>query len=318
MLNSRRFVLPDASLHLQSIFELLQKGVTTGGWGGMMWLNESILQQIRKWRWTLMKNPRRRLTPVFIPEAVLTTHASESSWGATLRLNRMSLDCHSRFPFAVKNQSSNYRELKAEELAFTHFAPILSESRISQLQLCSDNSAVVFNENRWNAGKNLRQTFKRMWTLKEKLKIVLKAVHFLGLRNTRADALSRMERTGDNKITDEKLSWIPVVLQVSPTLDAFAAQHNHKVERWCGIGSPLGEHGLACPWNNECALTHPPVPLIPMKIKKAQKERVPEVLLLPNWKGQNWDMLLEKTPHRTFEWRNLRTVLKRRRFMRKN
>ncbi|KAH7822277.1 putative Reverse transcriptase (RNA-dependent DNA polymerase) [Monocercomonoides exilis] len=284
-LSSSRFVLPDASLHLQSIFKLLQKGVLTNGWDGMMRLNASILQQIKRWRWTLRKNPRRRLNPVFIPEAVLTTDASESSWGAILRLNRMSLDCHSRFPFAVKNQPSNFRELKAVELALTHFAPILAENRISQLQLRSDNSAVVFNVNRWNAGRNLRQTLKRIWTLKEKLKIVLRAVHLHGLRNTRADALSRLERAGDYSIADSELKEILSVLQVTPTLDAFAAQHNHKVDRWCGIGSPLGEDGLAYPWKNECVLAHPPVPLIPMTIRKAQKERVPVVLLLPNWKG---------------------------------
>ncbi|KAH7829061.1 putative Reverse transcriptase (RNA-dependent DNA polymerase) [Monocercomonoides exilis] len=310
-LSATRFVLSDASLHLQSIYKLLQKGVTTGGWDGMMKLNASILLQIRKWRWMLMKNPVRRLTPVFIPEAVLTTDASESSWGATLRLNRMSRDCHSRFPFAVKNQSSNFRELKAVELALTHFAPILAENRISQLQLRSDNSAVVFNVNRWNAGRNLRQTLKRIWTLKEKLKIVLRAVHLPGLRNTRTDALSRLERAGDYSIADSELKEILSVLQVTPTLDAFAAQHNHKVYRWCGIGSPLGEEGLAYPWKNECVLAHPPVPLIPMTIRKAQKEKVPVVLLLPNWKWQNWDVLLEKTPHRTFEWRSLRTVLRK-------
>ncbi|KAH7819752.1 uncharacterized protein MONOS_4238 [Monocercomonoides exilis] len=126
---------------------------------------------------------------------------------------------------------------------------------------------------------------KRIWTLKEKLKIVLRAVHLPGLQNTRADALSRLERAGDYSITDEDLSQILEVLQVSPTLDAIAAQHNHKVERWCGIGSPLGEDGLAYPWKNECVLAHPPIPLIPMTIRKAQKERAPVVLLLPNWKG---------------------------------
>ncbi|KAH7822459.1 uncharacterized protein MONOS_15664 [Monocercomonoides exilis] len=255
---------------------------------------------------TSSEGAKQRLADILI----MITRALQEA--RTVRIQgRMSLDCHSRFPFAVKNQSSNFRELKAVELALTHFAPILAENRISQLQLRSDNSAVVFNVNRWNAGRNLRQTLKRIWTLKEKLKIVLRAVHLPGLRNTRADALSRLERAGDYSIADSELKEILSVLQVTPTLDAFAAQHNHKVDRWCGIGSPLGEDGLAYPWKNECVLAHPPVPLIPMTIRKAQKERVPVVLLLPNWKGQNWDVLLEKTPHRTFEWRSLRTVLRK-------
>ncbi|KAH7831530.1 uncharacterized protein MONOS_11106 [Monocercomonoides exilis] len=186
-----------------------------------------------------------------------------------------------------------------------------TENRIAQLQLRSDKSSVVFNVKRWNAGRNLLQTLKRIWTLKEKLKIVLKAVHLPGFRNTRADALSRLERAGDYSIADSELKEILSVLQITPTLDAFAAQHNHKVDRWCGIGSPLGEDGLAYPWKNECVLAHPPVHLIPMTIPNAQKERVQVVLLLPNWKGQNWDVLLEKTPHQTFEWRSLRTVLRK-------
>ncbi|KAH7825808.1 uncharacterized protein MONOS_13288 [Monocercomonoides exilis] len=120
------------------------------------------------------------------------------------------------------------KEMDIEE---EHQAQTKSKSRISQLQLRSGNSAVVFNVNRWNAGRNLRPTLKRIWTLKEKLKIVLKAVHLPGLQNTRADDLPRLERAGDYSITDEDLSQILEVLHVTPTLDTFAAQHNHKVER---------------------------------------------------------------------------------------
>ncbi|KAH7828962.1 uncharacterized protein MONOS_8130 [Monocercomonoides exilis] len=113
--------------------------------------------------------------------------------------------------------------------------------------------------------------------------------------------LSRLERAGDYTKKEETFKKVISLIKVRPTLDAFAAHHNHKLERWCSIGSPMHEDGLSVPWSQECVFAHPPIPLIPMVIRKAQQERAQVVLLLPNWKGQNWEVLLRHSNFYSWE-----------------
>ncbi|KAH7825981.1 uncharacterized protein MONOS_4552 [Monocercomonoides exilis] len=115
--------------------------------------------------------------------------------------------------------------------------------------------------------------------------LTIKAQHLPGRKNHRADALSRLERAGDYEIKDEALEEVHAQLKVRPTLDAFAFKRNHKVERLCGVSSPIAEDGLTVPWSNECVLAHPQIPLIPMVIRKAQMENARAIILLPSWKG---------------------------------
>ncbi|KAH7832385.1 uncharacterized protein MONOS_12824 [Monocercomonoides exilis] len=129
----------------------------------------------------------------------------------------------------------------------------------------------------------------------------MRATHISGIKNTRADALSRLERAGDYEVRAEELLEILKIAQRTPTLDAFAASHNHKLERWCGINSPIAEDGLMVPWKGEVVLAHPPVPLIVSTIQKAKREKAQVILLLPNWRDLNWDTLLKSIPHRSWD-----------------
>ncbi|KAH7823715.1 uncharacterized protein MONOS_8955 [Monocercomonoides exilis] len=97
--------------------------------------------------------------------------------------------------------------------------------------------------------------------------------------------LSRLERAGDNEVRAEELPEILKIAQMTPTLDEFAASHNHKLERLCGINSPIAEDGLMVPWKDEVVLAYPPVRLIARTIQKAKSEKAQVILLLPNWRG---------------------------------
>ncbi|KAH7826959.1 uncharacterized protein MONOS_12258 [Monocercomonoides exilis] len=78
------------------------------------------------------------------------------------------------------------------------------------------------------------------------------------------------------------------------------AQHNHKMDKWCCVESPIAEDGLSVPCIQECVLAHSPIPLILMVIRKAQQERAQVALLLLNWKGKNWEVLLSDSNF--FSW----------------
>ncbi|KAH7832046.1 uncharacterized protein MONOS_400 [Monocercomonoides exilis] len=83
-----------------------------------------------------------------------------------------------------------------------------------------------------------------------------------------------------------------------------------EVKRWCGPGSPVCEDGLQHPWEGETVLAHPPIPLIVPVLMKAIKEKARVLLLMPDWKGQIWEPILNRM--RTFEWtwRNQADLLK--------
>ncbi|KAH7822982.1 uncharacterized protein MONOS_12113 [Monocercomonoides exilis] len=211
---------------------------------------------------------------------------------AKLRINNGILDWNAKFHKYARSKSFNYREQLAVLLALHNFSQIIRTNKISQLLLRSDNSSVVFNINRWNAVKNLSQVLRKIRKWKEATKVQMKAQHLPGTRNNRADSLSLLERAGDYTIKEKTFEKVISLTKDKPTLDAFAAYHNHKLERWCGVGSPIAEDGLSVPWSQECVFAHPPIPLIPMVIRKAQQERAQIVLLLLNWKGQNWEVLL--------------------------
>ncbi|KAH7820432.1 uncharacterized protein MONOS_11670 [Monocercomonoides exilis] len=206
-------------------------------------------------------NRQRSLQPTFIPQLVLTTVSSEHAWGATLRVNNMILDWRAK----------------------------------------SDNSSVVFNVNRWNAEKTLRPVLNKIWKWKEAKKVQMKAQHLPGARNNRADSLSRLERAGDYTIKEKTFKKVTSLTKVKPTLDAFAALQNHIMERWSSIGSPISEDRLTILWSQECFLVHPPIPLIPIVIRKAQQERAQVVQLLPNWKGWNWEVLSRESNFYSWE-----------------
>ncbi|KAH7818413.1 uncharacterized protein MONOS_8785 [Monocercomonoides exilis] len=151
----------------------------------------------------------------------------------------------------------------------TQSVPQPNEEAIVQFQ--RTNGSISFSE--WNARKRLQPVLRKLWRLKQDLGIELRASHVPGVLNTRADALSRLERAGDYEVQDEECEKIMTKLNIAPTLDAFAAQLNRKVGRWCGVGSQLAEDGLMFPWKNEVVLAHPPIPLVIPTIQKARQER---------------------------------------------
>ncbi|KAH7831031.1 uncharacterized protein MONOS_6875 [Monocercomonoides exilis] len=94
------------------------------------------------------------------------------------------------------------------------------------------------------------------------------------------------------------------------TLDAFATRYNQKVKRWCGPGSPINEDGLQHPWRGETVLAHPPIPLIVPVLMEAIKEKARVLLLMPDWKGQIWEPILNRMRTFKWTWRNHAVLLK--------
>jgi hypothetical protein len=87
VLSATRLQIPMASLHLIKLNSLKTQAVKKYGWSGKTQLNQSILGELKTWTNYIKKNTPHVLAKPILPQAVLTTDAAPSGWGATLFFN---------------------------------------------------------------------------------------------------------------------------------------------------------------------------------------------------------------------------------------
>lgn len=293
-ISATRMLYRDCSLQCARLFRALKQLVREKGWSRPGRTRKDALYDLKVWALRLRANEWRNFQPGGLPDGTLTTDASPDGMGATWRTGDRCFHFCKKFGAREREQTSNFRELLAVEKAFDHFLPLFRRERVHRLRLRSDSMVVVFIMNRGRSGPNLRALAKRIFAKLELAGMELSAEHVPGSKNSTADSLSRLERSGDYSIRREKLDEVMRWFQFPVTLDAFATATNAKVPRWCGPGSQLAEDGLEFPWKNEQVLAHPPIPLILQTLRKIEREGAQTLLLLPGWRGQVWEKDLER------------------------
>jgi ribonuclease HI len=221
-LNFLRLQFPEASLHMKALDKLKNQVVSRQSWEGQCTANPTLLGDLKWWSRATSQNLPTPLL-AWPTVATLTTDASPHGWGATLMLQDQE---HFTFGYWNQTQStwtSNAKELRAVEMAIHAFRSTLLTLRHTTVLLRSDNSAVVANINRQSAGATLAPHLLHLLTELRRLDLHLTATHIPGVTNTQADALSRMGREREYFLTEELLTHITQQLQITPTLDAFAA-----------------------------------------------------------------------------------------------
>ncbi|KAH7820278.1 uncharacterized protein MONOS_9142 [Monocercomonoides exilis] len=241
-------------------------------------MNYGVFKQISYWESRLRKEERRDLEIYSVPDAVLTTDAAPRACGAILEVNGACYHFHQPFNRRFISQSSNFKESLAVLLSLNHFEPYIKKYKMKNLILRSDNSSVVFNINRWAAGRNLIGIIRKIRRAILQMGIKVKAIYLPGILNSAADSLSRLERSGDYQITRKGMEEVQKQLNVEIEQDAFASQGNNKAQIWFGPGSPLAEDGLDVSWKYAVTLVHPAVPLILPCLRKIWREREQEQL----------------------------------------
>ncbi len=297
-LGARRFQVREASMYLTRSRELLNDAVALHGWRGRVQLLPSMLRELRWWRKRLTLNKPRQLCPFIAPKIVLTTDASPIGIGATLQYGTTTLIFTRPIPSRLHTQTSNWKELFAIHQAILHFRKHLEQLKATQLLLRSDNSTCVFDIRKWRGAPNLLPQLRKLHSLLEEMGLVVKTSHIAGLKNTTADALSRLERSGDYSIRQEVLDLLCTVMEIKPTLDPFSSLSNHKCQRFW-TRSPeekaSGTDGMTAQWSGELmTLLHPPIPLILPALKKTREEKAQALLLLPDWRGQAWEPMIQE------------------------
>jgi hypothetical protein len=291
-----RFQFPSALLYLNKMHLLLAASVRRVGWAGSVRLHRGLLGETQWWETSLRNNKPRSLDPVS-PQAILTTDASRRHWGATLEIQEETLFFHGN----LSNHnltSSNQRESMAVLLAIRSATNTLQARGVKALKLLSDNSVTIANLRRRRASTPLLRITRQIFLSLDSLGITIMPVHLPGVKNNVADALSRLELSGDYQMIPAVLSNALSLLRSKCTIDMFAAPWNAQFPRWIGWtqSSPsLPLNAMSLPWKGEIPYLFPPIALIGRVLQKLRFEGIQEaVLVVPYWPGQPWWPVLQQ------------------------
>jgi hypothetical protein len=189
--------------------------------------------------------------------------------------------------------SSNQREMLAVLRALLHFLPTLEELQIKVITLESDNMTVVHNILKAKAQTGPLPIVRALFSFTTRHQIILLPIHRPGIRNEKADALSRLEWMGDYEIQWELISPILREWKITPTIDLFATRANHKLPLYCSA-VPMDQEAFAynafsIPWAQfPWPYIHTTPTLIPLCLQRIEMEQILALIIAPMWPSQPW------------------------------
>jgi hypothetical protein len=210
-----------------------------------------------------------------------------------------------RLPGA-KPPTSNQKETTAVLQGLSYWKSILLAHHVNALMIRSDNSPTVCNLQRQGAGHSLLFATRKIFSLLLSLDIRIQVTHIPGKDNSLADALSRMDRTGDYELKTEYYLLGTRSLEVRPTIDLFANSLNHKCPIFAALPGPLATGATyvdarTAPWNEGLPYLFPPVQLVGEVIRTLLSYTAEAVLVYPEWPAQPWWSALRMGAIKTVE-----------------
>jgi hypothetical protein len=195
--------------------------------------------------------------------------------------------------------SRNKRELVAVHKAIETFLPSLKTNQWSSLKIMPDNTTTAYNINRKAAAHNLVPSTRKFLVIAGKNDLQMKADYIPVELNGTADSLSRLETAGDYSIQLKKFQNGLRYLQTTPNVDLFANKSNHLLSVYGSLKKDPKNpnnfgNALDVDWTNMCPFLHPPIPLINRVLGKFKAECQEGVIVVPDWPGQKWSILLKE------------------------
>jgi hypothetical protein len=243
-LNFLRAQIPRASLYLRTLHSALAAGVKLSGWNGWGMMPRRTISEMLFWYRNVWYNTPYGFA-ARLPQAMLTTDASEKGWGAVIQIGGVSYTTYGSYSPEHCLKSSNWRETTAVLRALLYFKPLIQQGGIRALPVRTDNMVAVFNLQRQGASESLVYETRQIFSLLQRMDVRISVTHIPGIENVMADALSRMDRVGDYGLGKEWYERGTKCLGVTPTLDVFASSNNNKCQRFLALPGRLSKGAVA-------------------------------------------------------------------------
>ena len=258
-----------------------------GNWTDRITIDSELLELLQ-W-WTLPE--RFTGIPLVPPEPTMSlcTDASTVGWGAHLDLQEVS----GTWSQDETQTHINELELRAILLAVQHFTPLL---RGQSVRLYSDNATAVayLRKEGGTHSESLSELAEEILVHCDHLGLHLRPVHLPGVRNVRADALSRRGTALPGEWTLQPQVLQPIFLRWGqPVLDLFATAQNRQTPIFV---SPYPDpaawrvDALSFPWRDlGLAYAFPPAPILPLVLQQIHRsEGSLFILIAPNQPLRPW------------------------------
>lgn len=243
--------------------------------------------------WWLAQAPLLNGLPIIMkkeektPDIEIYVDASDTGWGVT----SAKIETAGYWSPEERELSINVRELKTILFALQLHAKEFGDSLI---KVYSDNITALkyAKKSGGTASQYLQELALAIYELTARHNIQVQYQHVQGVKNVRADFLSRRKKP----LYEWKLPrrfFKMIQAQWGPLkLDAFATRENTRLPRfWSLQPDPQAEalDAFKQKWIKTGMYLHPPWKLIPKVIRKIQEDQVKSaVLVTPNWPSQFW------------------------------
>lgn len=265
---------------------------TGGNWDATIHLSATAIKDLRWWTTYSPVGFNGVTLHVPAPDAVLTTDASPTGWGAVLTMRDGSRrETHGFFKAHESQRSSNWRETTGVTRAFFAFRRAIRTC--THLRIESDNTTAVSILRRFGSRhKHLGRAADPLLRAVLRWGLCLQPIHLPGDDNRAADRLSRIAPERN----EWSLSW-EAMRAISrrwgrPTFDWFATHTNAKTQRFCARHpDPRSTRTDAFihDWADESlGLFVPPLNLIPRVLAKILDDQAPAILVVPWWPTRPW------------------------------
>jgi ribonuclease HI len=303
-----------ASLFLNKMNAIKTQAVKASGWNAVFRLTTGIIGELMWWN-TQLKQNKPNLIRTEGVTATMYTDASPRGWGGWIQVGEPREQKH----WVVQGvwsekmmHTSNYKEMLAVLMCLKHFLAIGILNEVRVIHLRTDNTTVMYDVNRKRAATTLVKPLQWILDLTEREDLQITASHVPGVENGIADSLSRLALSGDYQLRQEIFCRGLQELNTNVEVDLFATRQNKKIRNFVSIDSDpqaLARDAFSLEWKGFLPLIHPPIPVILRCLRKVVEERVKGVMVLPDWRGQPWNHLLQMVTIRHVNLGNTNQVL---------
>ncbi len=254
-------------------------------YSAMVTLTKEAQEELHWWIHYLQDwNCRAIISPGL--DMVVETDASKTGWGAVCQSTEVS----GLWTTEESKEHINVLEMKAVTLALQI---LLRNSQGLHVHLSIDNQTVVANINKMGSPRSeqLTAVAKALWDYCLNRQVLLSAEHLPGVKNIRADRLSRKKpESSDWKLDPQTFqclmkAWAPC------HYDLFASRQNTQLDNyvsWRPDPGAAATDAFLMKWTDGLNYAFPPFCMIARCLAKLRREESELILITPVWNTQPW------------------------------